>query len=175
MNKIEIHPLSATIGAALAFLLLFACSSSGKNSVPPVIAPIVTTQVTFYSDTPVPGAGGAWSGFNPVNVFSIGTMAAPTVITDVSWTNLGGLPSARLLVNGSPVYAWGWDHHAPRSDGAAAVASRFSLTHGILVPKDAVLTVETLQVIPIFMPPRGAQGGATGAYSITGYVPWVVG
>ena len=142
MNKIEIHPLSAIIGAALAFLLLFACSSSGKNSDPPAIAPIVTTQVTFYSDAWTLGAGGPWNGFDTVNVFSMGTTAAPTVITDVSWISRGTLPLARLLVNGAPVYvtqAW------------------TVITHGILVPAGAVLTVEA------------QQSQSTTAYSLAGY------
>jgi len=55
-------------------------------------------------------------------------MAVPTVITDVSWNN--GFPS-RLLVNGAPVYAW--------------IQPLISLTHGILVPAGAVLTVEAYQ------------------------------
>ena len=132
MNKIEIHPLSAIIGAALALLLLFACSSSGKNSVPPVIPPIVTTQVTFYSDAFALGAGGPWNGFNPVFVFSMGTTAAPTVITDVSYA--GG--HSRLLVNGAPVYGM--------SQGMTVI------THGILVPAGAVLTVETQQNATVY-------------------------
>ena len=151
--KIEIHPLSATLGAFAAALLLFACSSSSGAGSPPVqTAPTVSTQVTFYSETATP------TGTSLPSAFALGTTAAPTVITDVSWS--GNSARARLLVNGAPVYCWGFGGEYVTSGGSAgaiffAVAPRFTLAHGIKVPANAVLTVET--------------SGSLGAVSLAGY------
>lgn len=160
MKKVEIHPLSASVGAAAALLLLFACSSSGKTSVPPVSAPApnVTSQVTFYADTSVAVAGGPWNGNTSAFAYTLGTTSAATVITDVSWT--ATTYSNRLLVNGVPVYAWGFG--GAQTGGGAnglygfATPSRFSLAQGIRVPAGAVLTIET-------------DNASSRAYSLAGY------
>jgi hypothetical protein len=142
MKKVEIHPLSVTIGAVVAFFLLFACSSSGSSSaLVPTVPSNVTTQVTFHADT--------YTGlpqFGTYNAsFTLGSTVATTVITDFSWT--GDLEAARLLVNGTPVYSWGFGGNIAQtfSGGAAyafAIPSRFSLSNGIKVPTGAALTVE---------------------------------
>jgi hypothetical protein len=60
MKTCQVHPLSITIGAIAAALLLFACSSggSGGSKVPspgPYQSPAASSLVTFYSDTPISG------------------------------------------------------------------------------------------------------------------------
>lgn len=141
--KIEIHPLSATVGAIATVLLLFACSSSsgGSAGIPPLQpTPSVSTQVTFYADANTPNPASSWGP--STTVYSLGTTPAPTVITDISWA--GTLWDARLMVNGVPAYAWGFGGTFLGGAGSFfAVPSRFSLAEGIRVPANAVLTVET--------------------------------
>lgn len=152
MMKIEIHPLSVTVGIVAAVLLLFACSSSSGAAIPPVqSAPGVSTQVTFYTDTFTQNPG-PWGGFT----YQLGTASAVTVITDVSWA--GTSRDARLLVNGAPVYAWGFGGENT-TFGASAYGysspSNLTLANGIRVPAGAVLTVEA--------------SGAPRAFSLAGY------
>jgi len=137
MKKIEIHPMSVTVGAAVAVLLLFACSSGsgGRSTFPPLQpTPSVSTQVTFYADASTP-IGVPWG-----SAYAMGTTAAPTVITDISWA--GNSREARLLVNGSPVYAWGFGGEVNSSGVGYSSPSNLTLANGIRVPAGAVLTVE---------------------------------
>ena len=147
MKTYEVHPFSVTVGALVAALLLFACSSSGSGS---SVAPnnpgqdpaATTTPVTFYSDAPVPLDGG-------VEVFVFGAVAADTVITDISYQATASFSERdRILVDGVPVFGWGFGgvRESNVMDGAYGygVAPRISLRHGILVPAGSTLTVETL-------------------------------
>lgn len=146
MKTYEVHPFSVTVGALVAALLLFACSSSGSGSsnAPnnPGQDPVATTTpVTFYSDTSVPLDGG-------VEVFVFGAVVADTVITDISYQNTAPFSERdRILVDGVPVFGWGFGgvREAFGQPGTGyGVAPRISLRHGILIPAGSTLTVETL-------------------------------
>lgn len=141
MKAIQVHPLSATIGAFTAALLLFACSSSGSGASNSPGNPTPTpstpgTPVSFYRDLTTATPSG--SSNLPVT-FQFGVMASETVITDISFSESTSVPASRLLVDGVPVYAWGY---GGVNSVAGAVAPRFSLTHGILIPAGANVTVE---------------------------------
>lgn len=137
MKTYQVHPLSITIGAIAAALLLFACSSgSGGSSVPspgPYQSPAASSLVSFYSDSPAFSAVGN-------SFFDLGTVTSQVVITDFSWE---GGREGKLLVNGAPVYGWGFGGRET-SAGAYGFASpsRFSLAHGIRIPSGASLAIE---------------------------------
>lgn len=153
MNRIEIHPLSVTVGAVVAALLLFACSSrsSGSPIMPtPVPTPAVSTQVTFYGDTVANNPNSAFPF-----TWTLGTTSAATVITDVSWLDTSS--RARLLVNGVVVYGWGFGGSRFGTSYGYATPSRFSLANGIRVPANATLAIE------------GVENSSTQAWSLAGY------
>jgi hypothetical protein len=154
MKTLEIHPLSVTVGAVAALVLLFACSSrSGASpSTPPVPVPAVTTQVTFYSDIGSFSASNPWAG--SVYSYNLGSTVASTVITDIAWTDSS--VRSRLLVNGVPVYAWGFGGASGSPTGFAS-PSWLSLAHGIRVPAGASMVIETM------------AGGTPPAWSLAGY------
>jgi hypothetical protein len=137
MKTYQVHPLSITIGAIAAALLLFACSSgSGGSSVPspgPYQSPAASSLVSFYSDSPAFSAVGN-------SFFDLGTVTSQVVITDFSWE---GGREGKLLVNGAPVYGWGFGGRET-STGVYGFASpsRFSLAHGIRIPSGASLAIE---------------------------------
>ena len=147
MKTYEVQPFSVTVGALVAALLLFACSSSGSGSssgpTNPGQNPVVTTTpVTFYSDAPVP-----LDGLNG-EVFAFGVVAADTVITDISFREANRFSTGdRILVDGVPVFGWGFGgvdvNNGPQGTSTFAVAPRMSLQHGILIPAGSTLTVET--------------------------------
>ena len=145
MKTYEVQPFSVTVGALVAALLLFACSSSGSGSssgpTNPGQNPVVTTTpVTFYSDAPVP-----LDGLNG-EVFAFGVVAADTVITDISFQEADRNSTGdRILVDGVPVFGWGYGGARESFSGpfGYAVAPRMSLQHGILIPAGSTLTVET--------------------------------
>ena len=145
MNKYEVHPLSITVGAIAAALILFACSSSDSESsiIPPQNPTSNTTAVSYYSTD---GTGNQnQNGFGFTN--TMGTAAADTVITDVSSTE--PMYHSRLLVDGTPVYAWYSTNQDPTD-------YRMSLATGIPVPAGGVITIESSMIM-------------TGAVSIAGY------
>ena len=139
MKTYQVHPLSITIGAIAAALLLFACSSgSGGSSVPspgPYQSPAASSLVTFYSESPTLTAVGN-------TFFDLGIIGSQVVITDISWERGSG----KLLVNGAPVYGWGFggSQFSSSTDRSYGYASppRFSLAHGIRIPAGASLAVE---------------------------------
>ena len=145
MKTYEVQPFSVTVGALVAALLLFACSSSGSGSssgpTNPGQNPVVTTTpVTFYSDAPVP-----LDGLNG-EVFAFGVVAADTVITDISFEEANRSSTGdRILVDGVPVFGWGFGgaRESFSWTGGYGVAPRMSLQHGILIPAGSTLTVET--------------------------------
>jgi hypothetical protein len=140
MKTCQVHPLSITIGAISAALLLFACSSGGGgNSAPspgPYQSPAASSLVSFYSDSPAFLAVGN-------SLFDLGTMGSQVVITDFSWESGR---EGKLLVNGAPVYGWGFGgRESSTQNGSAygyATPPRFSLAHGIRIPAGASLAVE---------------------------------
>ena len=145
MKTYEVHPFSVTVGALVAALLLFACSSSGSGSSSGPSNPgqnpaAATTPVTFYSDAPVPLDGG-------VEVFVFGAVATDTVITDISYQATASFSERdRILVDGVPVFGWGFGgtRESFQNEWGYGVAPRISLRHGILIPAGSTLTVETL-------------------------------
>ena len=145
MKTYEVQPFSVTVGALVAALLLFACSSSGSGSssgpTNPGQNPVATTTpVTFYSDAPVP-----LDGLNG-EVFAFGVVAADTVITDISFEEANRSSTGdRILVDGVPVFGWGFGgtRESFNWTGGYGVAPRMSLRHGILIPAGSTLTVET--------------------------------
>ena len=154
MKTCQVHPLSITIGAIAAALLLFACSSgSGSGSAPspgPYQAPAASSLVSFYSDTPINGPAG--------NVFDLGAVSTQTVITDFHWESSS---VGRLLVNGVTVFGWGFGGSRDNGQYAYATPERFSLTHGIVIPAGASIAVET-----------GSNSSSTASWiSLAGYNP----
>ena len=151
MKAYQVHPLSVTIGAIVAALLLFACSSgSGSGVAPspnPNQSPAPSSLVSFYSATGIPTGGPNGS------VYDFGTVNAQTVITDFHWSSAN---DSRLLVNGVTVFGWG--EGGQSSQGGYAYAARFSLAHGIVIPAGASLAVE-------------AFNPGSGFVSLAGYRP----
>ena len=151
MKTYEVQPFSVTVGALVAALLLFACSSSGSGSssgpTNPGQNPVVTTTpVTFYSDAPVRQPDPNLNVICEFHEFIFGVVAADTVITDISFEqayDTGDATRDRILVDGVPVFGWGIGGLSSSSSNGFSVAPRMSLQHGILIPAGSTLTVET--------------------------------
>lgn len=144
MKKCEVHPFSMTVGVIAATLILFACSSSSPDSstIPPQNPPTNSSVVAYYSDVGTPNGNNTGYGYTNI----MGTATAGTVITDVSSTD--AMYQARLLVNGTAVYAW-------NNNSSNVTDYRFALTSGIPVPAGAEITIESSM--------------GAGAVSIAGY------